>query len=203
MTGAVAASAFDIDGNSYSVNADGATVTLTSGSSDTREVTIPASVSDNGTTYTVTAIGEAAFAGRSGLMSVDIPNTVTTIGDGAFAFSTDLTWVDIPNSVTTIAETAFSACIGLKTVTIPASVTKIGKWAFYGCSSLISIYCHIADPAVLPSPDEVTVSKSNAHGYSFEGIPACVLYVPKGSAEKYRKHKQFEKFSEIVEIQTP
>jgi len=48
-------------------------------------VNIPATVVNNGTTYTVTEIGQYAFRTCSGLTNVVIPNTITTIGFGAFS----------------------------------------------------------------------------------------------------------------------
>ena len=47
-------------------------------------VTIPASVTYSGKTYSVSFIGDNAFAGCSGLTSVVIPNSVTSIGNSAF-----------------------------------------------------------------------------------------------------------------------
>ena len=48
------------------------------------DVVIPSSVTNNGTTYSVTSIGDAAFSDCSSLTSVTIPNSVTSIGDYAF-----------------------------------------------------------------------------------------------------------------------
>ena len=62
-------------------------------------VTIPATVTCAGTTYSVTAIGGTAFWDSSGLTSVDIPNSVTSIGSSAFSDCSGLTSIDIPNSV--------------------------------------------------------------------------------------------------------
>ncbi len=53
-------------------------------------VTIPETVTYNGTTYSVTAIGNAAFELCSELTSVTIPNSVTSIGEWAFIGCTKL-----------------------------------------------------------------------------------------------------------------
>ena len=69
--------------------------------------TIPASVTYNGSTYSVTTIGNYAFYKCNGLTSIEIPNSVTTIEDYAFSNCTGLTSVTIPNSVTEIGISAF------------------------------------------------------------------------------------------------
>ena len=79
---------------------------------------IPASVTYNDTTYSVTSIGEWAFYGCSGLTSVTIPNSVTSIGKAAFAYCSGLTSVTIPNSVTSIGEGAFAVCTGLTSINV-------------------------------------------------------------------------------------
>ena len=102
-------------------------------------VIIPETVIYNGTTYSVTSIGDWAFKNCSSLTSVTIPNSVTSIGDNAFADCSKLTSVTIPNSVTSIGSSAFYGCSSLTSVTIPNSVTSIGYYAFYECSSLTSV----------------------------------------------------------------
>ena len=74
-----------------------------------------------------------------------IGNSVTAIGDYAFFGCSGLTSVTIPKSVTIIGNRAFYNCTGLTSVTIPNSVTAIGDFAFYGCSGLMDVYCYIAD----------------------------------------------------------
>ena len=102
-------------------------------------VTIPSTVTYNGTTYSVTSIGNYAFAWCSSLTSVTIGNSVTSIGEYAFEGCSGLTSITIPNSVTSIGSSAFSGCKGLTSITIPNSVTSIGSSVFYGCSGLTSI----------------------------------------------------------------
>ena len=103
------------------------------------DVVIPSSVTNNGTTYSVTSIGDYAFYLCIGLTSVTIPNSVTSIADDAFYGCSSLTYVTIPNSVTSIGKWAFISCSGLTSVTIPNSVTSIGNMAFAYCSGLTSV----------------------------------------------------------------
>ena len=103
------------------------------------EVIIPSTVTYNGTTYSVTSIGDEAFAYCSSLTSVTIPNSVTSIEYEAFYACSSLTSVTIPNSVTSIGYESFAHCSSLTSVTIPNSVTSIGIYAFKGCSSLTSV----------------------------------------------------------------
>ena len=103
------------------------------------DVVIPSSVTNNGTTYSVTSIADYAFYLCIGLTSVTIPNSVTSIADYAFEGCSSLTSVTIPNSVTSIGKWAFISCSGLTSVTIPHSVTSIGNMAFAYCSGLTSV----------------------------------------------------------------
>ncbi len=155
LMGTMVSQAYDFSavaptGQTLYYNINGTTVTVTyPGSSSaspysgytapTGNLSIPETVTYNGTTYSVTSIGNRTFKGCSGLMSVTIPNSVTSIGSSAFYNCSGLTSVTIPNSVTSIGNTAFYNCNSLTSVTIPNSVTSIGYWAFYGCSGLTSV----------------------------------------------------------------
>ena len=94
LLGAATASAhdFEVNGIYYDINSDGTSVSVTyKGESHytndySGAVTIPASVSYSGKTYSVTSIGSHAFEDCSGLTSVEIPNSVTSIGGYAFAY---------------------------------------------------------------------------------------------------------------------
>lgn len=143
---AINANAYDfmVDGIAYNYNEDGTTVTVTYDKSFDRyqnisEIIIPSSVTHNGTSYTVTAIGLNAFLECASLTNVEMPNTITVIGANVFYECTNLTSVTIPNSVTTIGIGAFSRCSSLTSLTIPNSVTSIGSCSFEKCTSLTNV----------------------------------------------------------------
>ena len=150
----------DDQGVTYTLNND-RTATVSFCDPTVTSIKIPSNVESNGQTYTVTSIGNGAFANCyitsvtipdsvtsigvnafescTSLTSVTIPGSVTSIGDFAFYCCSGLTSVDIPDGVTTIGENAFYYCTGLTSVTIPGSVTSIGDYAFESCTSLSSI----------------------------------------------------------------
>ena len=139
---AIYASDTQVDGIWYNFDNDTqtASVTYRGYSNDSYDdeysglVVIPSSVTYNGTTYSVTSIGELAFAYCSSLTSVTIPNSVTSIEFGAFAYCSSLPSVTIGESVTNIGGYAFYGCSSLASVTIPNSVTSIGEEAFGECT---------------------------------------------------------------------
>ena len=121
--------------------------------------TIPETVTNNDTTYSVTSIGDYAFSFCSTLTSIILPNSVTSIGYNAFYDCTSLPVEDnlryadmylveaVDKSLSTytikagtkwIGDGAFAEC-SLTSITIPNSVTSIGSSAFEDCSSLTSI----------------------------------------------------------------
>ena len=105
----------------------------------TGSLTIPSSVTNGGTPYSVTAIGKNAFFNCLALTSVSIPTSVTSIGEGAFSNCRGLITLTIPNSVTSIGESAFASCHGLTNVTIPNSVVSIENYTFSDCSGLTNV----------------------------------------------------------------
>jgi len=128
---------FIVDGISYGVNADGTSVTVTSGGDYTDAVIIPSEVTYNDVTYSVTSIGASAFSGCSGLSAVIIPNSVTSIGNNAFCGCSNLTFVAIPQSVTTMGSNVFSGCYNLQ------SMLLLGTECDYftsGASSVSNLY---------------------------------------------------------------
>ena len=84
----------------------------------------------------VTSIGNGAFDGCSGLISITIPDNVISIGEYAFSDCKNLTTINLGNGITNIGEQTFSYCTSLISITIPSSVTSISHDAFQGCSNL-------------------------------------------------------------------
>ena len=135
-----------IDGlYTFAVNADGTSVTITGVTSQRDFYVLPEEADINGVPYTVTAIGNGAFAGNR-LITAYLPTSVTAIGDNAFDGCVNLTSVTqvgsvdeavFPASVTSIGNYAFEGC-GKLNVTFGAAkaLTTIGDNAFYGCISL-------------------------------------------------------------------
>ncbi len=139
------AQVFTFDNLKYTVtDAEAKTVKLTGYETKPEgALTIPATVTNESTEYSVTSIGNSAFRSCSSLTAVTIPASVTEIDSYAFSLCSQLTAVTIPEGVATIGYYAFEYCSALTEVNIPASVTNIGSWAFVDCSALTAI--HVAE----------------------------------------------------------
>ena len=143
---------FEVDGIYYSITS-GSTVKVTNNGyysgSYTGAITIPETVTYNYETYSVTSIGQWAFASSSALTSIVIPANVSSIGDYAFVGCSGLTSIvvaagnsifDSRENCNAIIETSSNTLIqGCNTTIIPNSVTSIGDYAFEYCSGLTSI----------------------------------------------------------------
>ena len=92
--------------------------------------------------------------------------------------------------VTAIDKGAFENNMNMEQVTIPESVMTIGDDAFAGCTSLKAIYCYVINPIPLNSSVFAEVNKNT-----------CKLYIPFGSAEKYRNAEGWGDFKNIVEME--
>lgn len=131
----------------YTVNADDGGVTLTGADPASGQLIIPDTLGSR----PVTAIGYRAFAERTDLTSVTIPEGVTELGTSVFNGCTGLTSVTLPDSLTTLGNYVFKKCSSLQSITLPNKVTTIGQYAFVECAKLQSITI----------PDTVTSIENN------------------------------------------
>src|SRR5574344_361770 len=136
-------STFIVHGVTYTCSSSETTASVTSTAGGLQcNVTILASITpiSGGTTYSVTSIGESAFAACLSLTSVTIPSSVSSIGAGAFLSSNLSSIIFAEGSIlTSIAFNTFARCQNLASITIPSSVTSIGDGAFADCSVLKSV----------------------------------------------------------------
>ena len=84
---------------------------------------------------------------KTGLTSVELPDSLTYVGAFAFAECAQLASAQIRDHVTTIGQHAFSGCTALETVSLGKSLKTIGNYAFEDDESLKEIVC----PASLSS----------------------------------------------------
>ena len=101
-----------------------------------RKYTIPASV---------TSLGDYAFYGCSGPVSVAIPGSVTNFGNFQFYDCIGLTNAMIGNGVSSLGNYAFYLSSHLTNVAIAASVTNIGL-AFNYCYHLTNVFFQGSPP---------------------------------------------------------
>lgn len=129
---------FQVDGLYYSVAWEKATVT----SGDVKykgNVTIPATVSHNGQTYTVYRIDNSAFYKCDELTSVTINGVIERIGNRAFCDCKKLRSINLPEGLLEIWAYAFGNCESLEHLSIPSSVKRIEGHVFENCKALETV----------------------------------------------------------------
>lgn len=104
-------------------------------------ISIPATVTYNGSSYSVTSVGKDAFSGCTGLTYVVLGNNIKTIGANAFKGCTGLTTVKLPTQLETIGNYAFYDCqnCNFSALSLNEGLTNIGDYAFYNCDKIASV----------------------------------------------------------------
>jgi len=142
---------YTYDNVNYGYNIGLGTADVLSGTTESRllsSITILESFVIDGTTYTVTGIGQSAFNGWTNLTSISLPPTIVTMGYGCFG-GTGLTSFTFPPLVTVLEEAVFIGS-ALTSITIPSTVTTFKYFfegrhggsstgAFVGCTKLVNI----------------------------------------------------------------
>ena len=113
------------------------TIAITGCDDTVTEAKIPDSIEDKA----VTTISEYAFFKKTSLTSVVLPANLTNIGEHAFSGCTGLVSVDFSACTNTldIGSYAFDDDEALIQVIFPSRLTSIGDGAFYGCNRLTSV----------------------------------------------------------------
>ncbi len=124
-----------IDGAKYSLT-DSGVATYTKAPSSTAEITVPESVVYDDTTYSVTAIGSAAFKSNTTITTVTLPSTVTSLPSSCFSGCKNLTSIDL-GGVTTLSASCFVNC-GFTSID-SSVITSLGTSSFKSCTSLVSV----------------------------------------------------------------
>ncbi|MCI7653123.1 MAG: leucine-rich repeat domain-containing protein [Bacteroidales bacterium] len=129
-----------VDNIRYAVNTDDNTAMVVAYSAykDMTEITIPATITEDGVTYRVTYIDSKCFEDCSSLASVNLPDGIHFKG-GAFYRCTGLKSIIIPASVMSLPSDCFAGCTNLTSIIIPNSVTSLGGSCFAGCTNLTNI----------------------------------------------------------------
>ena len=171
-------------------------------------VVVPQEVEISGKVYTVTAIGNAAFAQKDALEEIRLPETITSIGDRAFEECRNLQNINLPEGLTHIGKDAFNStypdlgCIlydkntkmygwlgnalFLDCIEVPEGVTEIDPSAFYYVT---------VDKVVLPS----TLKKIGKS--AFESCTCKQINLPDGLTEI--GESAFEHCSNLKSITIP
>ena len=119
-------------------------------------VTIPASVTIEGNTYAVKAIGDDAFINCLRITSVTMPEGIESIGDYAFRQCGSLTQIVVPEGVKSIGDNAFADCRSLQKLVLPSTLTSIGDMVVYYATSLSAVVSRLVDPIQIDDETFVT-----------------------------------------------
>lgn len=136
---AAGGASFDVDGISYrQLESEADECEVVFSESYRGVVTIPSSVSFEGSDYTVVRIGSYAFAGCSDVTGVIVPPCVREVGRNAFQGCVSLTDMVFPEDVSEVGVQSFYGCVSLSSFS-GAGVGVIGDSAFSGCTALSSV----------------------------------------------------------------
>ena len=89
--------------------------------------------------HRVRSIGDSAFAYKTEIETLILPDSIKNIDFRAFEFCKSLQNVCLPEGITTINQSAFSGCYALKSITLPTGIKSVYENAFSSCTSLQNV----------------------------------------------------------------
>lgn len=173
-----------IDGFKYTLKRNPESATVVSCSLTDEEIEVPSIVVKDGIAYSVTAIGDSAFAGNTTVTGLYLPESVISIGKAAFDGCTALSVFECGESVSSVGRNAFRGTSWLnefgngpvvigkvyyqymgtcpEKVIIPSSVSAISEGAFYNSATLLSLVIpetvtSIPDNALIDCSDDLVI----------------------------------------------
>ena len=175
ITGTFKAIDYVVDGATYEVSSDGATIV--GGGNYSGDVDISSTVVVNEKTY-----------------------TVTSVSDGAFQNNTNITSVSIPESVTTIGANAFNGCSNLRNVNVGKSVSNIGSKAFANLGSGAASRRTTTRGAsgLIIKCNATNVPTTAADAFENTSISDATLLVDDNSVEAYKTSAPWSGFGTIM-----
>ena len=192
-----------------------------------KNITIPASVTIDGTSYNVKSIAEKAFDNcrldtlvvKEGvetignyafrynyyLKSLTLPTSLRSIGNYAFYnCGSYLQELRIPQGVETIGNYAFNSCEAVNVIELGSSIKAIGQEAFRSMGSLKSVISRIQSPFEISrnvfcsSYSRSYNSDTQVYDTTFTACKAT-LYVPDGKKSAYEAYPGWTMFASIIE----
>ena len=129
------------------------------------------------------------------LRQINIPSSVKSIGEEAFLGCQQLAGVELPYGLETVERKAFEYCDALEQLVFPATLKSLEAECCAYMSGLKRIYCLASEPPVCEESN-LNVGDTPFGGGTPREIP---VYVPVGSAEKYRNAWGWDYFTSFIE----
>ena len=169
------------------------------------EVIIPSSVVYGGKTYSVTGIGESAFAACK-TTRITVPKSVKTLGEKAFCGCSgivDEINCDIPSCSwgDDACPTGSFALSSITEIVLGEGVTHIGECAFIACDRLMKVTCRATNVPTLGGG--AFAGLDGNFSWSNWGVPLseATLYVPASALNAYKNADQWKDFGTILPIE--
>jgi len=183
---------------------------MTQGKAYSGDIVIPEQITYNGRTYTVTSVGEGAFAGCDSLASVQLPSTMRALSACAFLGCTNLRQVSFPATLQAVNACTFMGCTSLQQVALPRHAELVDSFSLYCCASLTSVVLPHSVRTICGGAIEHLPALTDL--YCFSSIPPiaepgaftladqqhCTLHVPAEALHLYQTSAHWKEFNCIV-----